>query len=120
MPTAGRQTCINFKQIHSLLIKTTPLCLNVIYFFAENVGLPEVPSITVVLPPKYPSISPTCDLTHYQTNPSPFIKQVGMLLSEKLSKKTCVYPLTAILDNWELSILRVISEELNSDDDEDD
>lgn len=68
--------------------------------------------MTVVLPPTYPSVSPLCDLDHYQKDPSPFIKEAGRLLSDKLAKKTFNYSFTTLLSYWEMSVLRAIAKEL--------
>lgn len=71
-----------------------------------------MPPLTVILPPTYPTLSPICDLGHYLESSSPFIREVASLLSTRLSKKTSVYSLVTFLDNYEMSLLRAISKEL--------
>lgn len=83
--------------------------------FTVDEDLPDMPPLTVVLPPTYPALSPICDLRHYQESSSPFIKEVANLLSARLSKKTSVYSLVTFLDNYEMSLLRGISKELEDD-----
>lgn len=79
--------------------------------------MPEVPPLTVVLPPTYPSVPPICNLDHYQKDPSPFVKETGQLLADKLARKTSNYSFTTLLDYWETSILRAMAKELMTDED---
>ena len=79
--------------------------------------LPEVPSLTVTLPPTYPSVSPISDLDHYQRSSSPFIREVGRHLSERLTKKISVYTFSTLLDYWEMSVLKALAKELLTEED---
>ena len=81
-------------------------------------GLPAVPSLTVQLPPSYPREPPMCDLKHYfnDSNVTPFVRDVGKLLSEKLSRSSSNYSLSSLLTDWELAVLRAMSKELSAQD----
>ncbi len=78
--------------------------------------LPKVPSLTIVLPATYPALSPICDMSNYQDS-TPFIEEVGRLLSEQLSKRVPMCSLSTLLDDWELSVLRAMSKLLNTEED---
>ena len=74
--------------------------------------LPDMPELTIVLPHEYPDVPPICDLSHYNTG-TPFIQEVGELLSDMLCKKDGTYSFATLLDCWELCTLTVISKLLN-------
>ena len=78
-------------------------------------GLPRVPSLTVRIPPSYPTVSPECDLSHYSG--TSFLKDVSNMLSEKLSRSSAAYTLSSLLASWETCVLRVTSKELSDEDD---
>ena len=80
----------------------------------EDSGLPEVPALTVTIPPNYPSVSPICNLSHYHNHSMPFLKSVGKLLSEKLMRSHWTYSLSLLLTSWEDSVLRAMARELTS------
>lgn len=80
----------------------------------EDSGLPEVPALTVTIPPNYPSVSPICNLNHYHNNTMPFLKSVGKLLSEKLMRSHWTYSLSLLLTSWEDCVLRAMARELTS------
>ena len=80
----------------------------------EDSGLPEVPALTVTIPPNYPSVSPICNLNHYHDNSVPFLKSIGKLLSEKLMRSHWTYSLSLLLTSWEDSVLRAMARELTS------
>lgn len=80
----------------------------------EDDGLPEVPALTVTIPPNYPSVSPICNLNHYHNNNMPFLKSVGKLLSDKLMRTHWTYSLSLLLTSWEDSVLRAMAKELTS------
>lgn len=80
----------------------------------EDNGLPEVPALTVTIPPNYPSVSPICNLNDYHNNSVPFLKSVGKLLSEKLMRSHWTYSLSLLLTSWEDCVLRAMARELTS------
>ena len=95
-----------------LLCRIQTICL----FPLVDEDLPKVPSLTITLPSNYPTFSPICDMSTYQ-NSTPFIEEVGRILSDKISKRMAMFSLSTLLDDWELSVLRAMSKILNSDDD---
>ena len=78
-------------------------------------GLPSVPPITVHIPWNYPSSSPVCHLSSYQSNSSTaFLREVAQLLGNQLTCCRNNYSLSYLLGCWENSVLEVSCKEINS------
>lgn len=83
---------------------------------AVDNGLPSVPPITVHIPWNYPSSSPVCQLSSYQSDSSTaFLREVALLLGNQLTCCQHNYSLSFLLGCWENSVLEVTSKEINSE-----
>ena len=81
--------------------------------YTVDEGLPQVPSLTICIPPTYPLASPQVDLAHY-SNSSSFLKSVGKLLSEELVQSHSTYTLSFLLTSWMECVMRATTNELSS------
>ena len=87
--------------------------VSVLSLYTVDEGLPQVPSLTICIPPTYPLASPQVDLAQY-TNSSSFLKSVGKLLSEELVQSHSTYTLSFLLTSWMECVMRATTNELAS------
>ncbi|XP_064392740.1 mediator of RNA polymerase II transcription subunit 15-like isoform X2 [Halichondria panicea] len=83
----------------------------------DDDGLYPVPPLTIRIPSNYPLVSPVCDLTSYHTSTnSTLVMEVGRTLSERLSRSVHTYSLSSLLSDWEMCVLRAMSNQLLTSD----
>jgi len=76
-------------------------------------GLPQVPSLTICIPPNYPLASPQVDLADYG-NSSSLLKVVSKLLSDQLLRRHSGYTLSFLLTSWMECVMRATASELST------